>query len=59
MLARPARRSRVRRLAGSDAGFLFVESPTQSSTCIDIAELGVAADGRGALTLAELKAREA
>lgn len=46
----------MRRLAGSDAGFLFVESPTQSSTCVDIAELGVAADGRGALTLAELKA---
>jgi WS/DGAT/MGAT family acyltransferase len=33
---------------------LFVESPTQSSTCIDIAELGLAADGRGALTVAEL-----
>lgn len=45
----------VRRLAGSDAGFLFVESPTQSSTCVDIAELGLAADGRGALTLPELK----
>ncbi len=44
----------MRRLAGSDAGFLFVESPTQSSTCIDIAELGPAADGRGPLTLAEL-----
>lgn len=55
MLARPARRSTVRRLAGSDAGFLFVESPTQSSTCVDIAELGLATDGRGALTLPELR----
>lgn len=44
----------MRRLAGSDAGFLFVESPTQSSTCVDIAELGPAADGRGPLTLPEL-----
>jgi WS/DGAT/MGAT family acyltransferase len=33
---------------------LFVESPTQSSTCVDIAELGKATDGRGALTLPEL-----
>lgn len=55
MLARLARRSWVRRLAGSDAGFLFVESPTQSSTCVDIAELGLATDGRGALTLPELR----
>ena len=45
----------MRRLAGSDAGFLFVESPTQSSTCVDIAELGLATDGRGALTLPELR----
>ncbi|MEZ5180130.1 MAG: wax ester/triacylglycerol synthase family O-acyltransferase [Acidimicrobiales bacterium] len=45
----------MRRLAGSDAGFLFVESPTQSSTCIDIAELGPAADGRGPLALPELR----
>lgn len=45
----------MKRLAGSDAGFLFIESPTQTSTCVDLAVLGPPADGRGPLTTDELR----
>ncbi|MCU1498239.1 MAG: wax ester/triacylglycerol synthase family O-acyltransferase, partial [Acidimicrobiales bacterium] len=45
----------MRRLAGSDAGFLFIESESQTSTCVDLAVLAPASDGRGPLTLAELR----
>jgi len=45
----------VKRLAGSDAGFLFIESPTQTSVCVDVVEIGLAADGRGPLQLHELR----
>src|SRR5690606_14558517 len=48
------RGTRVKRLAGSDAGRLFIESPAQTSTCVDLAVIGPSADGRGPLTLAEL-----
>ena len=45
----------MQRLAGSDAGFLFIESPTQTSTCVDLVVLGPAADGSGALTVDGLR----
>ena len=45
----------MKRLAGSDAGFLFIESPTQTSVCVDVVELGPATDGRGPLQLHELR----
>jgi WS/DGAT/MGAT family acyltransferase len=44
----------VQRLAGSDAGFLFIETPNQTSVCVDLVELAPAADGRQ-LTLADLR----
>ncbi len=43
------------RLAGSDAGFLYIESPTNSSTCVDLMVLGPAGDGRPSLTVHELR----
>jgi WS/DGAT/MGAT family acyltransferase len=45
----------TRRLAGSDAGFLYIESPTNTSTCVDLMVLGPAADGRGPLTVHDLR----
>ena len=45
----------MKRLAGSDAGFLFIESPTQTSICVDIVEVGRPTDGRGPLELGELQ----
>lgn len=42
-------------LAGSDAGFLFVETPEQTSTCVDLVVLAPPADGSGPLTLAALR----
>ena len=45
----------VRRLAGSDAGFLYIESPTSTSTCVDLLVLGPATDGRGPLTVHDLR----
>ncbi len=43
------------RLAGSDAGFLYIESPTNTSTCVDLTVLGPATDGRPPLTVHELR----
>lgn len=34
----------MERLAGSDAGFLFIETETQTSSCIDLAELAPSAE---------------
>ena len=45
----------VRRLAGSDAGFLYIESPTNTSTCVDLMVLGPATDGSGPLTVHQLR----
>lgn len=45
----------VLRLAGSDAGFLYIESPTSTSTCVDVMVLAPAVDGRGPLTVHELR----
>lgn len=44
----------MQRLAGSDAGFLFIETPNQTSVCVDLVELAPADDG-GQLTLAKLR----
>lgn len=44
-----------RALKGSDAGFLFIETPDQTSTCVDLAVLAPAADGRHPLTLHGLR----
>ena len=43
----------MERLVGSDAGFLFIESRTQTSTCVDVALLGAGTEGP--LTVDELK----
>lgn len=45
----------MQRLAGSDAGFLFIETPNQTSVCCDIAELAPPHPG-AELTLADLRA---
>lgn len=44
----------MQRLAGSDAGFLFIETPNQTSVCVDLVELAPAADGQP-LTLPRLR----
>lgn len=44
------------RLAGSDAGFLFIETPDQTSVCVDLAELTAPPAGVPPLTLASLQA---
>ena len=46
--------SGVQRLAGSDTGFLFIETPGQTSVCVDAIHLGPRPDGQ-ALTLAGLR----
>ena len=45
----------MQRLAGGDAAFLFIEGPTQTSVCVDLAELSPATDDAPALTLASLR----
>ena len=45
----------MQRLAGSDAGFLFIESESQTSTCVDLAVLAAPADGEAPLTLDGLR----
>lgn len=45
----------ARRLAGSDAGFLYIESPTNTSTCVDLMVLGPDRNGRGPLTVHDLR----
>jgi diacylglycerol O-acyltransferase len=45
----------VRRLAGSDAGFLFIESPTMTSICVDLAELSAPPPGADPLTRESLR----
>ncbi len=40
----------MQRLAGSDAGFLFIESPTQTSVCVDLVELSAPEAGHDPLT---------
>lgn len=45
----------VERLAGSDAGFLFIETETQTSVCVDLAELTPATEEAPPLTLAALR----
>lgn len=42
-------------LAGSDAGFLYVETDDHTSTCVDLVVLAPPAGGRGPLTLDELR----
>ena len=49
----------VQRLAGSDAGFLFIESPEQTSVCVDVALLTPPGDGAPPLTLVDLRRRVA
>ena len=49
----------VQRLAGSDAGFLFIESPEQTSVCVDVALLTPPGDGAPPLTLLDLRRRVA
>jgi diacylglycerol O-acyltransferase len=44
----------VHRLAGSDAGFLFIETPSQTSVCVDMVELAPATAEAPALTLDDL-----
>ncbi len=44
----------MRRLAGADAGFLFIESPSQTSTCVDLAVLAPPTEGQPPLGRAEL-----
>jgi WS/DGAT/MGAT family acyltransferase len=45
----------VHRLAGSDAGFLFIETPSQTSVCVDLVELAPATAEAPALTLEDLR----
>ncbi len=45
----------MHRLAGSDAGFLFIETPDQTSVCVDLAELSPAGPDAPPLTLADLR----
>src|SRR3954469_23022153 len=45
----------VQRLAGSDAGFLFVEGPTMTSTCLDLVELGARPPGVEPLTVHRIR----
>ena len=47
------------RLAGSDAGFLFVETATMTSSCLDLTILTPAEDGAPPVTLDELRAHVA
>lgn len=49
----------MRRLAGSDAGFLFIETPNQTSVCVDLAELAPSTAGTPPLTLARLRSQVA
>lgn len=44
----------VQRLAGSDAGFLFVEAPTMTSVCVDLLELDTPPAGAAPLTVHDL-----
>lgn len=46
----------VQRLAGSDAGFLFIETPNQTSICVDLAELAPATPDAPPLTLDDVRA---
>ena len=46
----------MQRLAGSDAGFLFVEGPTMTSTCLDLTELTAVEPGAPPVTLDALRA---
>ncbi len=46
----------VHRLAGSDAGFLFIETPSQTSVCVDLVELAEPPEGTPPLTLTTLRA---
>ncbi|WP_101525705.1 wax ester/triacylglycerol synthase family O-acyltransferase [Nocardioides houyundeii] len=45
----------MHRLVGSDAGFLFIESETQTSTCVDLVVLGPPPQGRAPWSLADLR----
>ena len=47
----------MERLAGADAGFFFVESATQTSTCVDARGAGRAHRGRGAADARATSAR--
>ncbi len=47
----------MQRLAGSDAGFLLIETPNQTSICVDLAELAPAEPDAPPLTLARLRAQ--
>ena len=42
-------------LRGSDAGFLFIETPEQTSTCVDLAVLAPPPAGTGPLTVDSLR----
>lgn len=44
----------MQRLAGSDAGFLFVEAPTMTSVCVDLLELEPRHPGATPLTVHDL-----
>lgn len=45
----------MQRLAGSDAGFLFIETPRQTSVCVDWAELTPPADDAPRITIDDLR----
>ncbi|MFN8017565.1 MAG: wax ester/triacylglycerol synthase family O-acyltransferase [Acidimicrobiales bacterium] len=49
----------MERLAGGDSGFLFIETPTQTSVCVDLAILTPPAPGAPPLTLPILRAHVA
>lgn len=52
----PPRPDASRRLRGSDSGFLYVESESQTSTCTYVVELAPPCDGASTLTSADLQA---
>lgn len=45
----------VSRLAGSDAGFLYIESPDNTSTCVDLMILAPTPEGQAPLTVHDLR----
>lgn len=58
-MARTCNAAGMERLAGGDSGFLLIETPTQTSVCVDLAILAPATAEAPALTLEALRAHVA